>query len=84
MKKLVILVVVAVVAMFCEAKPRRSTMPVDRNGWRCEGDCDENTPCKFCNPPPKAKRSTAKKSATKRRGARRRSRKSVKTPEVAL
>jgi len=97
MKKLIILAVVAVAAAFCEAAPRKAAaMPVDENGWRCEGDCDPSTPCEFCNPPPKAKksaakskRSAAKKAAKKPRkssdkakksGARKRSRKAVKTP----
>ena len=23
---------------------------VDEDGWRCEGDCDPDVPCRFCNP----------------------------------
>ena len=23
---------------------------VDEEGWRCEGDCDPDVPCRFCNP----------------------------------
>lgn len=26
-------------------------MPLDEEGWRCEGDCDEHADCEFCNPP---------------------------------
>ena len=64
MKKLIILAVVAVAAAFCEAAPRSKAapMPVDENGWRCEGDCDPDTPCEFSNPP--------KKSAAKRMRAK--------------
>ena len=65
MKKLILLAVVAVAAAFCEAAPRSKAapMPVDENGWRCEGDCDPDAPCRFCNPPPK--KSAAKKAAKK-------------------
>ena len=63
MKKLILLAVVAIAAAFCEAAPRKAApMPVDENGWRCEGDCDPDAPCEFCNPP---KKSAAKKAAKK-------------------
>lgn len=32
-------------------EPSRPSMPLDDEGWRCEGDCDEHADCEFCNPP---------------------------------
>jgi hypothetical protein len=32
-------------------EPSRLSMPLDDEGWRCEGDCDEHADCEFCNPP---------------------------------
>ena len=79
MKKLIILAVVALAVVICEAAPRRSKMPVDENGWRCEGDCDKDTPCAFCNPPPKAKKAAKKtrKTSEPKSGARKRPRKAA-------
>ena len=74
MKKLIILAVVAAAAAFCEAAPRKvAAMPVDESGWRCEGDCDSDTPCEFCNPKPKksaAKSKRGEKAARKRSAAK--------------
>ena len=79
MKKLIMLAVLAVAAL-CEAAPRKvAEMPVDESGWRCEGDCDADTPCRFCNPPPKAKKSAAKKSAAKKSAAKKSAKKSRKS-----
>lgn len=65
--KTIVLVVFAAVVWFSDA----GQMPVDSEGWRCEGDCPKEVKCAYCNPPRKksvkkaAKKKAAKKSVKK-------------------
>jgi len=75
MKKLIVMAVVAINAALCVAASSNALVlpEVDANGYRCEGDCDPDTPCQVCNPP-KVKKSAAK-SKRGEKAARKRSEK---------
>lgn len=65
MKKLILTAVMALSASVALAAP---DMPLDENGWRCEGDCDRDVKCEFCNPVKKRVKKvkkSVKKSAKK-------------------
>lgn len=84
MKKLILTAAMALSVSITLAAP---DMPLDENGWRCEGDCDRNTECEFCNPVKKrvkkvkksVKKSKRVKKDKKQSGARKRSRRAKTT-----
>jgi hypothetical protein len=52
MRYLIIGVMVAIAAaLVIEYGYGESYLPdIDENGYRCEGDCDPDVPCRYCNP----------------------------------
>ena len=51
MRYLIIAIVAALMIALAIALAHEGYLPeVDEEGYRCEGDCDPDVPCRYCNP----------------------------------